>query len=939
MSEQNAAPTAGQKRKQPQDSARASNSNRNSKRVKMIEARTILTQTSDKALNRNGELDVSAFTKAREVEIKEMEKSMGASKRFLSSRAFQQVPNELRRRTASHNVKKVPKRLRNRAAREMRDDNTPALLSRRRKANAHMRLRLHTVDRLQKMHAQAKKKRAEAREQKVDAHEPERGDAPALQATPTVHVRRLKKNTLSKPEQPAAKFRKRQKCKSWLPTHLYHAKRAHMTEPKHPLWRFALPLNPTDKTFRKTHRAVSLRGCVAWDTSYMSTIGVEGVEASLLSLLRSLGVDEDAISGARTVKWRAGTRSWHGWVRERDGEKTWISEADIVWCSHEESLQTTEVPSTTTGKKKKRKLLMRTHPSAFLQLWTEILKVAKMQRPPVMVEDLRFEIGSIQLSGPGSTEALLAALKPMTESNEESSFDACAKTWSSLGLVTNPSTLPLNAVLGFVVSDPRLRYPPRTLKPSTSTSANDDLLQILAEWPPDKDKTPHSIFDRTARLTASRLLPSQKAINRRKGGSMPGEFPAPASTDPHIPVLLIATRSPTSSGAQGSWTLLLPWKCVLPVWYHIMHYPLSTGEQPRFGCLDQTRQIAFEQGLPWFPGDFPGTQAGWEWELMERAKKKADWEKRPKGKRVAWESLDLGNSKKGEIGLGWACDWGYLFDPTPVNCPTLASQVTTEDSATTGGEPAQSTQKPPEKPKDQEAIEILPRPTNQLPLEQSTRLLANPNLIPQNSHDITTVNITLLSRGHPVTCARIYRLPTSSPAHRAQWLSLASSMLHPPSKKAFSTTKNTINRLKSNNDNNLPPSKSHGLQTKHNLSTLLHPREKVSDGPLQPGQPNYPSVPDAEDLIGFVTTGNYDLGQGRGSAMGCVAVGKVVRSETGMGVVGGVDNSLTTDGENEEVRKEVGVLEKRLGRKVVQRLCVVRDAGQAVGRLGKWDLV
>ena len=92
---------------------------RDAKRVKIANARNILAQNSDKALNKNGELDVSAFVKAREFEIRALEQSVRASKQGLSSRAFQQVPRELRRRTASHNVKKVPKRLRARAAREV----------------------------------------------------------------------------------------------------------------------------------------------------------------------------------------------------------------------------------------------------------------------------------------------------------------------------------------------------------------------------------------------------------------------------------------------------------------------------------------------------------------------------------------------------------------------------------------------------------------------------------------------------------------------------------------------------------------------------------------------------------------------------------------------------------------------------------------------------
>ena len=119
------APSVPQKRKQPppQTSKPPPNPNRAAKRVKISEARQILTQTSDKALNQNGDLDVSAFVKAREFEIRAMGANLSGSKKALSSRAFQQVPKDLRRRTASHNVKRVPKRLRARAAKEVRQVN------------------------------------------------------------------------------------------------------------------------------------------------------------------------------------------------------------------------------------------------------------------------------------------------------------------------------------------------------------------------------------------------------------------------------------------------------------------------------------------------------------------------------------------------------------------------------------------------------------------------------------------------------------------------------------------------------------------------------------------------------------------------------------------------------------------------------------------------
>ena len=114
------APSAPSKRKQPPQSGHPLPSyKRAAKRVKISNARTVPTQASDKALNENGDLDVSAFVKAREFEIRAMAASMGASKNVLTSRAFQQVPRDLRRRTASHNVKRVPKRLRARAAKEV----------------------------------------------------------------------------------------------------------------------------------------------------------------------------------------------------------------------------------------------------------------------------------------------------------------------------------------------------------------------------------------------------------------------------------------------------------------------------------------------------------------------------------------------------------------------------------------------------------------------------------------------------------------------------------------------------------------------------------------------------------------------------------------------------------------------------------------------------
>jgi len=102
------------KRKQP-----PTDNNRARKRAKIIDVRTISNQTIDKAFS-NGELNVDKFVTAREYEIKALEEGLKSSKHGLVTRAHQELPKEMRRRTSSHNVKRLPKRLRKRAIREVR---------------------------------------------------------------------------------------------------------------------------------------------------------------------------------------------------------------------------------------------------------------------------------------------------------------------------------------------------------------------------------------------------------------------------------------------------------------------------------------------------------------------------------------------------------------------------------------------------------------------------------------------------------------------------------------------------------------------------------------------------------------------------------------------------------------------------------------------------
>ena len=880
-------PVEHQKRKDPPQSSSSgqnvAGNGRAIKRVKILDARSILTQPSDTAV-KNGELDLLSFLKSREFELKALQDAMERSKSNRTTRAFQQVPRDMRRRTASHNAKRVPKRLQRRAAKEMKDDNTPTVTrSKRRPGSSRGRLRAETAKRLGIL---AEKKRA----MKAKSG----GEAAGIETRAARP--KIRKDKLNKPPQPKSKFRKRQIHKTWLPTHMWHAKRATMTEPKKPLWRFSIPITSTEKSYRPTHRATSARGAVAWDLSYLSTICLEGPSTSLEKVLKAVGVTTQTLWGEKGEKWRHGKRSWSGWLsRVTKDETLQICPSTVLWCPSEQ-FHTVEAPNNSKNPII-HQVFVRIHPAAFLETWTELLRLSKLQRPTVRVDDLRFEIGSIEITGPGSTEALLGILHPYHMS--EDSQEEHAKAFTSLAGLTNPGLLPMNALLSFSVMDPRLRYPPRSAplpKPNDEDS-NYALLEMLSSWHVDTFTGSPALFDRDCRFKATRL-PAQKSLNRRKALAPPGTYPSVKETDPPIPIILLASRSTSSPSAQGSWQLLAPWKCILPIWYGLMHYPLSSGGNPRFGGLQEIRQTHFEQGIPWFPADFPGTSAGFAWEVDERLRRKSEWDKRPKGKRVEWDSLDLGGGRKGEVGLGWACDFEQLIPlrPLPDNIKPLDHS---EDAQ-----------------KSTEHVSSMARiPLQHLSKVDFVAFLAASEDEPPPPSAVANIQITLVSRGIATQCARIYRLPRSSsaidlstnssspPTTREQWLALlprtSNSKLLPNNK---SKTVKSLRRIPLNTP--LPQRVRLLAQNLLQQPPLTYPGNKNEGN-------DYPLVPDESDLIGFVTTGEFNLVEGKGVAIGSVVVTKVVEG-------------LRRD--SKKAAKE-------------GRLCIVRNAGEKVGRLGRWEAV
>jgi ribonuclease P/MRP protein subunit POP1 len=221
--------------------------------------------------------------------------------------------------------------------------------------------------------------------------------------------------------------------KTWLPTHLYHAKRARME----PRYGYSMPITPTEKSFRPTYRASHQSGFIAFDTSYHSTLFLHGSENALRRLLDMVIEPGSAASAKR---YSSGKRTCETTLYHH-GEfpRGMIGPVLVLWKASQE---------------KASQVMLRVHPAIIGQVWEELHTCAKTITD-ITIEDARFDLGAIDLFGPLATEALFAILKV--------GKGACSKVWQQLRGLGEPATLPLGAVLDLDLSDPRIAYSPDLL--------------------------------------------------------------------------------------------------------------------------------------------------------------------------------------------------------------------------------------------------------------------------------------------------------------------------------------------------------------------------------------------------------------------------------------------------------------------------------------------
>ncbi|KAK9453126.1 ribonucleases P/MRP protein subunit POP1-domain-containing protein [Dipodascopsis uninucleata] len=657
---------------------------RNYKRSRVLNARTILAQESDASLQ-NGHINVEKFVEARRFEIEQLENAMKNSKAIQKQQTFQAVPRRLRRRAASHNVKFVPLRLRKQASQDLAQ-NTPR--RKQIKLTSKMYWRQNTAMRLRSYAKNSGNARKEI----------------ALNNFP-IGIDKLAKG----PKIIESRFRKRQKDKIWLPTHLWHAKRAHFVHK----WGFVIPSHPNEKIYRPTYRAGNTRqwdpsvrqafstmkeqqqaqagpGAVVFDTSFYSTIVIEGQYSSLVSILSG-----SLTKGSISPIVFQGTKIYDDGLWDISGK--YLGEGLIIFNARD------NIDCV-------RRAAVRVHPSIFKSVWQTIMDEAERFRESdssLHVNDCRFAIGSIDLLGWRSLITISSLLRShVPEGHEEV---------STMGLLSQlisqiePRNLPVGFNSSTMLIDPRTFDLTPKERQNTDVHARPDEVKIRFHQEGYAGaNTLFTVQGRSVkyanRKDADVLRVKRKREQERAMATGSG-FPILKESEVLVPSVFVKQKN-------DAITILLPWQ-----WINIFYRTLYHKGYTLFGGLDQYKQIMLERMLPLFPDDFPECFSGQQEESARARFLEDEWNKRPKSKKVIYDRLDLQNGeKRGEVGNPFICDWSLFISP----------KITADNDLTITPDPA---------------------------LSISYR----------------HIKLYYIGRGAPSPCARIYAIPRSA---REKWMSL-----------------------------------------------------------------------------------------------------------------------------------------------------------------------
>ncbi|CCK70760.1 ribonuclease P/MRP protein subunit POP1 KNAG_0F00910 [Huiozyma naganishii CBS 8797] len=776
---------------------------------------------------------VDQFINSRQFEIKQLQFAMQSSKTASATRVFQALPRKLRRRTASHNVKRIPKRMRNRALREMQKNEQIQTV--KKGSTTSNKLKKHnglTPAKLYKAKMAVKLLRLASKSTSMKLALP--NEAVASKYNLRQRIKSLQKlikearnngpdvktvnnslgnydntgiNALAPIPKGRIKYCKRQRTFTWLPTHIWNAKRSHMMK----RWGFSIPWSPTQKCFKLTHniggKHATSDGALCMDTSFIGTMTIRDLDPSgsnLKNLVKAMTKGRGLLN-----KFFKSKNLFEGLMHDWDSEdkNIVIGPCDMLWLSG-------------------NSILLRLHPALYPIVFNKLIQSYTSK---LSIEDCRYSIASITIRGAKALTALSSVVRSHATSQSFEQFMKIRK-------ITDETVLPSKCMFAFEAIDPRHLASPKMInsqkcnKPLTV----DEILALQNKFPQDEFNSVLSKLTTVeGRETSYKNQNTLKQLARRRRQLLTKEQPKTAvpfdkDQDPTIPLLIM--RRPKNE----DWVVLLPWFWHLPFWYQ-----LNRISRVYHSGLRQTQQLAYESGKLYFPDDYPFTHEGeMENAVYKRQARKNKWVKKPLGKRINFAKLeDIHLSElpaiSGEIGDYFSCDWKllqiinngvvYLKQSNEGTLPMICPNKTTQFDDCKG-RMVNYFNDVLEVYKDIVANKFEINSTTQGPSIELSK-----NIDPIKNYSITTISeisekpipVTpivchLVRRGHPKDNARIYRIPETDTEY---WMKVAKGVYK------------SDGRL--DNDTEVP-------------------------------------LPQISDLIGYITSGTYHFGEGKGVGNGFV---------------------------------------------------------------------
>ncbi|XP_068179924.1 ribonucleases P/MRP protein subunit POP1 isoform X2 [Antennarius striatus] len=862
-------------------------------------------------------ITAGAFARARAAEMRAMLKAV--TKTTGSCHVFGALPKHMRRRAMSHNIKRLPCRLRD-AANRMREKS---------------------------LQSGSKKKKEKAKSKSRKA-------------------RRRHENLL-------LEFNRRQRKNIWLETHIWHAKRFHMVKK----WGYCLGDRPTYKCYRHCYRAMS-SSCLLQDHSYYCCIELQGEEDKLLAALSQLTSKEAgptfaaalSLSGRRqgsVVVYRAGqypsqplgpvTFLWRPRAQDSKHRQLWIwahpaMKMDLLpelqsVCRCCEAVSSPVVPVVTpvpllepeptpektcesrqvTGSKRKRSVRDDSGVPAKKILGdgtrSPSTPVAwKSSSTGITINDLTMEVVRYRLIGPQSHSVLAAVLEAATDCDEMSKSRPSPLWWpehckdpSKMSLhqqqadvygtvkgVYSPGELPPGTVLGLTVDDPRLTLPTKKVKAlpcvKQAQEVNEEKRKELMLRGVPESCCQSFLWEESVRNNVTDHKMSEQDLKlMRSEVLVPGSRLSSTPPQGRVPILLVQQPGKQVGHEMSCWGA--GWDLLVPKGWGMAFWVPLVYKGVRIGGLNISLKHSQNKGAPHFPHDYPDCPAGVRFQEEQQTELLDRFRRRPPAKRTnyikhgclapfccPWQQL----AEEWELILGEGGEGGKGASQTQTKAEDDAAmdEVMTSHKETAGSQPLGRVTVL----RNRKSLQLLSawcRPTTSRGQRPCRAREASPldhsavtSFLNTHGMSLVWVRLSLLSKGKPELHAMVC-VPTTEDLQLLKKEPGNSGSQEPPHRDHFKSRIKCKKMASKKAAASSVSSKSGGKDSDH--PSPSEPNHSTSEDPKLSSQSSSDLIfglwPDplprvtshcSRVTLGWITQGDISLSAGCGEALGFVSV-------------------------------------------------------------------